>query len=210
MKALFALLLIVNLALAGYALLASPGSGGDSGAAPGQLNADQIQIIPPRPAAPARPSACIQWGTFAATELENVRRAVAGAGLGTRATETAVPVVAGWWVFIPPQADRGAVDRTLAELQGLGVNEYYVVEAEGPTRNAISLGIFRSEESARAYLQGLQGKGVRAARVGAREHRVTQTAVMVREPDAQVSARLAELALRFPGSELRAIDCPGS
>jgi hypothetical protein len=24
-----------------------------------------------------------------------------------------------------------------------------------------------------------------------------------------VSARLAELALRFPGSELRAIDCPG-
>jgi hypothetical protein len=81
--------------------------------------------------------------------------------------------------------------------------------AEGPTRNAISLGIFKSEEAASAFLQSAQAKGVRGARVGARETRVTQTAVLVRDPDALVSARLAELALRFPGSELRAIDCPG-
>jgi hypothetical protein len=120
-----------------------------------------------------------------------------------------VPVVAGWWVYLPPLPDRPAIDAAVRSLQAAGVDEYYVVDAEGPTRNAISLGIFKSEESALAFLLAVQAKGVRTARVGPREHRVTQTAMVLRDPDAQVSARLAQLALGFPGSELRAIDCPG-
>jgi hypothetical protein len=44
--------------------------------------------------------------------------------------------------------------------------------------------------------------------VGNREHRLTLTAVRVRDPDAEISARLAELRTQFPGSELKALDCP--
>jgi hypothetical protein len=209
MKALFTLLLLVNLALAAYTLLAPRQAALDAAALPGQINADQIQVIPPRPAAPVQPAACIQWGSFAEAELEGVRRALVGAALGERAIETSVPVVAGWWVYIPPRPDRQAIDAAVRSLQAAGVDEYYVVDAEGPTRNAISLGIFKSEESALAFLLAVQAKGVRTARVGPREHRVTQTAMVLRDPDAQVSARLAQLALGFPGSELRAIDCPG-
>jgi hypothetical protein len=76
-------------------------------------------------------------------------------------------------------------------------------------RNAISLGIFKSEEAASKYLETLRDKGVRSARVGPREHRVTQTAFLVRNPDPAISARMAELTTRFPGSELKAKDCPG-
>jgi hypothetical protein len=73
---------------------------------------------------------------------------------------------------------------------------------------AISLGIFRSEDAAGNYLDWLRQKGVRSARVGNREHHLTLTAVRVRDPDAQAAARLAELHTQFPGSELKALDCP--
>jgi hypothetical protein len=96
----------------------------------------------------------------------------------------------------------------MGELQALGVSDYFAVEGEGPMRNAISLGIFRSEQAANDFLESLREKGVRSARVGVREHRVTQTAFVVREPDARTSARLAELAIRFRGTELKAFDCP--
>lgn len=208
MRALFSILLIANLVLVAYALLAPQDAGEPPGPVPGQLNAQEIQVIPPRPPAPARRESCIQWGSFAEAELEGVRRALAGANLSQRATELSVPVLAGWWVYIPALADRAAIDREVRALQSAGITEYYVVDAEGPSRNAISLGIFKSEDAARAFLRTLQEKGVRSARVGPREHRVTQSAVVLRDPDAQVSARLAELALRFPGSELRAVDCP--
>ena len=99
----------------------------------------------------------MQWGSFAEAELEGVRRALGGS-LGERATETSVPVVAGWWVYLPPLPDRPAIDAAVRSLQAAGVEEYYVVDAEGPTRNAISLGIFKSEESALAFLLAVQAR----------------------------------------------------
>jgi hypothetical protein len=207
MRLLFTVLLLANLALAAYALLFSDQPGPDAALLRQQVNADQVRIIP-QPPPPARRGACLEWGTFSDVELPPVRRDLERLGLVQRATESRVPVVAGWWVFIPPQASRVEVDRRIAELIALGVTDYYVVEGEGPMRNAISLGIFRSEEAANDFLRGLQARGVRSARVGAREHRVTQTAFLLRDPSPQVSAQLAALAGRFPGSELRALDCP--
>jgi hypothetical protein len=208
MRLLFSILVIANLVLAAYALFGRPAAAPEASRMPEQINADQIQVIPPRPPAPARPAACVQWGSFAEAETDGARRALAAAGLAESPREIGVPVVAGWWVYIPPLPDRAAVERSVRELQTLGVTEYYVVDADGPTRNAISLGIFRTEDAARWFLGSVQARGVRAARVGEREHRVTHTAFVLRDPDAQASARLAELALRFPGTELRSVDCP--
>lgn len=207
MRLLFTVLLLANLALAAYALLFSDQPGPDAALLTQQINADQVRIIP-QPPPPARRSACLEWGTFSDVELPPVRRDLERLGLAQRATESRVPVVAGWWVFIPPQASRVEVDRRIAELVALGVTDYYAVEGEGPMRNAISLGIFRSEEAANDFLRGLQARGLRAARAGAREHRVTQTAFLLRDPSPQMSAQLAAMAGRFPGSELRALDCP--
>jgi hypothetical protein len=209
MRLVFTVLVLANLALAGYALLFRGKSDPDASLLAQQVNADAVRIIPPPPPAPRR-SACLEWGTFSDVELPAVRRELERVGLVQRATESRVPVVAGWWVFIPPQASRVEVDRRIAELIALGVTDYYAVEGEGSMRNAISLGIFRSEEAADQFLRGLEARGVRLARMGSREHRVTQTAFVLREPSPQVSAQLAALATRFPGSELRALaDCPG-
>ena len=125
-----------------------------------------------------------------------------------RWNEARVPVVASWWVFIPPLRDEQELVRKVRELRNLGIEDYYVLEGSGEMRSAISLGIFKSEDTAVAFLEGLRTRGVRSARVGNRDHRITQTVFVVREPDVSVSSRLAELALRFPGTELKSGACP--
>lgn len=209
MRLLFALLVVANLAIAAYGLMASRERSPDANRLQQQIAADQIRIVPARPPAPRR-SACVEWGGFADAEVAVARRELAGLNLGVRLVETRGPAAANWWVYIPPLPARADVDRKIAELQALGVNDYFVVDGDGPLRNAISLGIFRSEQAANDFLERLRARGVRSARVGTREHRVTQTAFLVREPDARTSARLAELALRFRGTELKALDCPTS
>jgi hypothetical protein len=155
-----------------------------------------------------RKSGCVEWGSFADAEALSARRALEAAQLSAVASETKVPAIAGWWVYIPPLKDRAAIDKKIAELRSRGVLEYYAVDAPGPMSNAISLGIFSTEEAADKFLSTLQSKGVRSARVGAREHRVTQTAFVIRAADAQVAARVAGLAAQFPDSTLKAISCP--
>ena len=210
MRILFAVLVVANLLLAAYVLFAPQPRNPDAALLDAQLNADQIRIVPPRPAViPSRPSACIEWGAFSAAELPLAREAIAALNLGARVSPVEVQTIAGWWVYIPPLKSKAEVERRVAELGQQGVKEYFAIDNGGDMHNAISLGIFKSEEAANHYLQALQDKGVRSAQVGRRDHRVTQTGFLIRNPDPAISARMAELATRFPGSELKAKDCPG-
>ena len=209
-RILFAVLVVANLLLAAYALFAPQPRNPDAALLDSQLNPEQIRIVPPRPAViPSHQGACIEWGAFSAAELPVARDAIAALDLGARVSSMEVQTVAGWWVYIPPLKSKAEVERRIAELSAQGVKEYFAVDNGGEMHNAISLGIFKSEEAANHYVQVLQSKGVRSAQVGRRDHRVTQTAFLVRNPDPATSARMAELTTRFPGSELKAKDCPG-
>jgi hypothetical protein len=210
MRALFVLLLLANLVFGGYAWYVSQQVSPEGGLVNQQLNADKVRIIAPRPMVPqSRPKrACLEWGPFGASEQKTAQSALDALKLGEQLTTHELQVVAGFWVYIPPLKNKAEVDRKIAELERLGVKDYYAVEGQGPMKNAISLGLFRTEEAATGYLEGLQQKGVRSARTGNREHRVTQTVFVVREPDIALTSKLAELRLQFPGSEVRAVDCP--
>ena len=210
MRALFVLLLLANLAFGGYAWYVSHQANPDSALLNQQLNADKVRIIAPRPMVPPqRPKrACLEWGPFGASDQKAAQSALEALKLGEQLTSHEVQVVASFWVYIPPLKNKAEVDRKIAELERLGVKDYYAVEGQGPMKNAISLGLFRTEEAATGYLEGLQQQGVRSARTGNREHRVTQTVFVVREPDIALTTKLADLRLQFPGSEVRAVDCP--
>jgi hypothetical protein len=209
MKALFAILLLGNLALAGYAWYVSQQPNPDAALLNQQVNADKIRTIPPKPMAPpVRKITCLEWGTLSAGDLRAAQAGLAALGLGDRLSSRDQQVVAAYWVYIPPLKSKAEAQRKIAELEKRGVKDYYAVEAPAALRNAVSLGIFKSEEAATSYLDGLQRKGVRSARVGSREHRVTQTTFVVREPDVALTAKLAELRQQFPGTELKAVDCP--
>jgi len=167
-----------------------------------------VRIIPPKPlVVPTAKVACLEWGPFATGDLKAAQAALDALQPEVPVSQREVQTVVGFWVYIPPMETRTEVDRKIAELRKLGIEEYYAVESQGPMRNAISLGIFRTEEAATAYLERLRDKGVRSARAGSREHRVTQTVLVVHEPDVALTAKLAELRPQFPGSELKALRC---
>jgi hypothetical protein len=211
LRALFVVLLLANIGVAGYAWYASSQPNPDAALLNQQLNAEKIRITGARPAVlPARPKgACLEWGSFGAGELKPAQAALEPLKLGNRVTWRDVQVLVGFWVYIPPLNSKSEVNRKIAELESLGVQEYYAVEGQRPMKNAISLGIFKTEEAANNRLEELRQKGVRLALVGRREQRVTQTAFLVREPDAAVSAALAQLRAQFPGTELKSVQCAG-
>ncbi len=79
------------------------------------------------------------------------------------------------------------------------------MQEEGKFTWAISLGVFRTEESAQSRLEALRAKGVRSAQTGERETRVPKVWFQVRNADAALQAKLREIVQGFPGTELR--DC---
>jgi hypothetical protein len=213
MRWVFLLLLAVNIGFGVFVYLRDKAPNPDAQLIALQMNADKVRIVPPRPAPAPAPvtasarAACIEWGGFGTGELARAQGALDRLALGARARRVEVSVTAGYWVFIPPMRSQAAMERKVTELRELGVNEYFPVLDPGRWRNAISLGVFRSEEGASRYLAQLRQMGVRSATVGEREQRVTQTAFLISDPTEEESAKLAELKNEFPGSELRAVEC---
>jgi hypothetical protein len=109
---------------------------------------------------------------------------------------------------MPPLKTPAAIDKKLQELRALGVSDMHVVQEPAQWRTAISLGIFRTEEAAAKFLEGLKVKGVRTAVVGQRDNLLKQAVYFVREPAPGVVARMAELQQAFPGSQIKAGQCP--
>lgn len=213
MKWVALVLLLVNVALGGYLYWRHITPNPDSRLVDLQMNADQIRIIPepprPQPVPPPQSSACLEWRAFATADLGRARDALAATGLGARVSEREVGVTASWWVHMPPQRSQAAMERKAKELTDLGVRDFFPVTEEGRWRYAISLGLFRTEDAARAFLAQLRTRGVRSAVVTNREQRVTRMAFVVRDPGQEESARLVELAAAWPGTELRVAECPG-
>jgi len=151
-------------------------------------------------------AACLELGPFNPGEVARVQQAFEPLALGSRLSQRRAEEIASYWVFMPPQRDRQAVNRKAAELKKLGVEDFFIVQEDPAFRFAISLGVFKTEEAARSRLAELRTRGVRTARVGPRETSVQKVYFTVREvPDAQVS-RLNDLRQSFAGSELK--DCP--
>jgi len=156
---------------------------------------------PPEPA----PLACLEWGSFSPADAVRAEQRLEPLALGARLAQFRGEETAGWWVFIPPQPNRGAAQKKAAELKKLGVDEYFVVQEEGRQRWALSLGVFRSEEAARVRLERLRAKGVKSAQFGQRETRVPKVWFQVRTVEPALTARLQEIAREFEGATLH--DC---
>ena len=64
----------------------------------------------------------------------------------------------GYWVVIPPATDRETARRSLEELKGKGVKDYFLV-ATGQHENAISLGVFSKQEHAERRINDINSMG---------------------------------------------------
>ena len=215
MRLVFLLLLLANVGFYAYAFVARPPDGAQNGLAQLQINADRIRLLGPagsaRPAAPppaAPAAACLEWGLVAGADVARADAAISRLGLAPDRVQRVVAGAGGYWVYMPPLKTRAEVSRKVAELKQLGVTEMFVVQDPAPLRNAISLGIFKSEEGAQKFLEGLRAKGVSSAVAARRENFLRQFAYFVREPPEAAVATPAELQREFPGTDIRAVECP--
>ncbi len=105
---------------------------------------------------------------------------------------------ASYWVYISPLGSKQEADKKVAELKKIHVPEFYVVQDAGPNRFAISLGVFSSKEAATEYLDQLRNKGVKSAKVGERNAKLTSATLDIRGPEAQAEALRQSLADVLP------------
>lgn len=199
-------LVLANLAFyAWWRHIAPQDEAGEPGRAEKQIAPQALPIVPLAPAAQSSvgPGTCREWGSFAAADLARARQALQALAPGAVPIERQVEESTAWWVFIAPAGSRDAAQKKTAELKGLGISDYFVVQEEGPERWAISLGIFRSEALARARLETLREKRVRTAQIGTRDKHRSRTWLQTRALTADQIESLPALVKQFEGSELR-------
>lgn len=212
MRTAFILLLLANLALFGYAQLDRAGSGEGARLAE-QVQPNKIRLLTPQQVAalgPAKVAAladvCLEWGPFSDSDKARAQADLEPSGLGRLLTQKRVENSTAFWVFLPRSSNRAAIDERVADLKAAGVKDVAVVDA-GAQRYAISLGVFRTEEAAKALVADLARQGITDAQAGPRQQTIVKTLLVIRDPEAAVVARVQALQPTYQGSEIRIGAC---
>jgi hypothetical protein len=211
----FFLLLLAILGVAAHLWLSGPATQADFSAR--ERNRDEVRIVsvtPPQMAArraeDARKAqqtlagaACVEFSGIPAAVAPKAREAFNALQLGPRLSERRIEDISKYWVFIPPTNDRRGAESRMAELRRQGVADLSL-----RPDNAISLGVFSSEEAARRFLTTITAKGVRNAEQGPFTRDLRELVMLVREPDTELVARLTVMQRDYPNAQLRAVPCP--
>ena len=213
MRIFVALLFLTNLAAFGWFWIDNRMNAGEGVRLAQQVQPNKISLLTPQQVAALGPAkaasladVCVEWGPLSDAEKARALATLEPLDLARLMTQKKVEVIANYWVFISPAANKAAADRRLSELKAQGVKDALLVDG-GPQRFAIQLGVFRTEEGAQALLADLQDKGVKGAKIGPRAQAVLQTALVVRDPPAPAMTRLKEMQASFPGSEIKVGTC---
>ena len=184
-----------------------------------QITPEKIRLVgtpavelPSTPAAKAvvagKTAACVEWGAFIGPDAARGDAAMAELGLPAAQWQRVAADLDGHWVLIPPLKSRAEVERVAERLKSYGVTDYSIVQEPRQRRNAISLGIFRTEEAAQNLMTGLQKRGVVEATIEKREAFFRRVVYYVREPDTATVAKLSGLKAAHPGTDVKAVACP--
>ena len=190
-----------------------------SAPAPVNVSPEPAPVPPPSMANPplrnmgvsaaAKPNTqiCLEWGDFSGTDLKRATAALSVLQLADKLSQRKIERDTGYWVHIPPLANKAAINRKIGELKALGIKEYFVVQTQGNLLHAISLGVFKTRDSAQNFLDYLRTKGVRSAKVGEHASKFKATVFMLNKVDAATEAKLMAMQKDFAGTELNKVLC---
>ena len=172
------------------------------------MAASQVPAAKPAPVAVEKnTSICLEWGDFSGTDLKRATGILSAMQLGDKLSKRQIEYDKGFWVYIPPQKNRTAVNQKIAQLKKRRVTEYFIIWDKGPLQFAISLGVFKTQDAAQNYLKELRAKDVRSAQIGERASKLKTTMFTLNKVDVLTEAKLAATKKDFPMSELKNIPC---
>jgi hypothetical protein len=211
---------VLLLALANVAFFAwseyDRNASSESGRLARQIAPEKMKLLTPRQVAalgPAKaaqlPNVCLEWGGFTDTEKAAALAALEPLQLGRQLSQRRIESPSAYWVYVPPLASKSAADKKVAELRGLGLKDFFIV-TDGALKNAISLGVFKTEDTAGKFLENVKALGVKTAKSGARSQTILQTVFVLRDPQPAQADQMQRLKASFPGSEVKIGPCEGA
>lgn len=217
MKLAFLVLLLVNLALFAWQR-GLFGEVAEAGREPQrvlrQIAPEKLQVLTPEqlaalqsraaPTEPRPPVACLALGDFDEASLERVQARLAALALGERLSARRIDGPEWFIVHLPPQKSRVDAERLAQELRARGVRDLAVLGENSALRYAVALGSFRDQDLAQRHRADLERRGIKDVRVSERGSAAAVTRFEIRDADAALAQRLAEIQAEFPQSQLGA------
>lgn len=150
--------------------------------------------------------ACMEWAEFTAADLPKAQQGLGALQLSTPAATRNIEYSSEYWVYLPPINKVAKLEQKLAELKAARVDDFRLVEAEGPWKGALSLGTFSSLQVAQAYADTL--RKVSGIKVGEFRPARQTTVLVLNHLNGATLAKLTQLQKEFPQSSLNTVPCP--
>lgn len=183
-----------------------------------------IEVLPPKlvekaPVSPAKPvekkapqksaeAACFTFGPFVKGErAELAIKSAKALSVKVDRRQESQRTPKGYWVYLASSTSYQAAKRKVAELQKKGVKDLFIM-GKGSRKNAISLGLFKNKDVARARLKQVKKLGLKA--VLETQYRVSEQSwldMSVAGDQTATVASLTEMAERFPEASLTQRKC---
>lgn len=216
MKVIVWVLLVLNLAVAGYFIADSrwPRHSAEKNAA---LHAERLSlrsqsrsVDAPRNSQTAQVQnevLCVEWRGLDAAEFARAREELKTLAGERVMSFTEVPLSTRHWVIFPPlPSAQSAVDK-LAELSAVGVQDAFVVK-DGTWRNALSLGLYANTEAAGRRVDELEAKGVLGTQIELLPKQGTNFYFVIKSEDPDALKNLSDIKQPYTNSRLSRVACP--
>ncbi|MDK9704242.1 MAG: hypothetical protein OEL20_13990 [Sulfuritalea sp.] len=166
-----------------------------------QLQPEKLRLVRDVKAPPAKQEepVCRLVTGLTMAEAETLKTAVAA--FGGEAKVLPQPEPALHLVLIGELANKAAADKKSAELGRFGVPEHRIVALDGG-RFEIVFGSFPAEAAARELLSGLNKRGIKSARIEAREQPAVKARVETRAPPPALLQHLPKLIAPQPDAAI--------
>lgn len=171
-----------------------------------QLNADAIQLVSVADLQALSGQSrldCVEIGNFTPAEASLVEPQLTTLLPEQELVRREVFETSSHMVLIPPQGGRSAAEKWVAQLNELGITDFYVLQEGSPHRWGISLGVFKSEERARARLAFVVRQGVQNAQIVENQMKLAQVVFQLRGEPAALNTAIDSWLADFPRQEKR-------
>lgn len=150
---------------------------------------------------------CLEWGEFSGTDSVRAAAALTISKLTDKLTQRQTEYAIGYWVYLPPAQTRAEMDKNIAELKAHNIKDYFTVQDAGQWKGAISLGVFKTDKTARKVFDSLRAKGVKTAMMGELMSKFKLTVFVLKSPDAAAIEKMVTLQNEFDGSAVHLVAC---